>query len=40
MNLVKLKAKLAGAGTCPVLTEHILDITVKLPALPDDITGV
>lgn len=40
MNLVKLKAELAGAGTCPVLSEHILDMAVKMPILPDDITAI
>lgn len=40
MNLVKLRAELAGAGTCPVLSEHILDMAVRMPILPDDITAL
>ena len=40
MNLVKLKAELAGAGTCPALSKHILDMAVNMPILPDDITAI
>ena len=40
MNLIKLKAELAGAGTCTVLAEHILNLVLTLPDLPNDITGI
>jgi len=40
MNLIKLKAELAGSGTCPVLSEHILNMVLTMPELPDDITGI
>jgi len=40
MNLVKLKAGLAGAGTCPVLSEHILNMALTMPDLPEDISAI
>jgi len=40
MNLVKLKAELAGAGTCSILSEHILNMAVMMPELPDGITAI
>ncbi len=40
MNLVKLKAELAGEGMCPVLSEHILDMASQLPELGDNVNAI
>jgi hypothetical protein len=40
MNLVRLKAELAAAETCSVLSAHIIDMAKKIPNMPDNVTAI